>query len=146
MPTCKTTRDSTPGNVVEDPDELDAKADEHEAEGYRHFASAKELHAQARRARRAQAAMPAVRSSSPMKQSEYAERENVCKATVTRWIAEGMPVKPVGSTVRIDPMAADAWRGARGRKPTKAASPREREADVDIDLARSGLRIVGGAR
>lgn len=82
-----------------------------------------------------------------LRRKEYAEREGVSRATVGRWIDEGMPTVPVGSTVRIDVDAADEWRIARGRKPTVARSA---ESDDGIDVTavarRAGLRAIGGGR
>jgi hypothetical protein len=60
-----------------------------------------------------------------------------------------MPVIPVGSTDRIDPVEADAWRKARGRRPT-TPKPKAKTNDADIDisdaLAKGGLRAVDGGR
>lgn len=82
--------------------------------------------------------------------AEYARRCNVSDATVSRWLADGMPSIPVGTTVRIDPIAADEWRRARGRKPTTPV-PRDRltsedEIDVSSALSGAGLRVIGGGR
>jgi hypothetical protein len=74
--------------------------------------------------------------------AEYARRSNVSEATVSRWLAEGLPTIPVGTTVRIDPEAADDWRRARGRKPTKAKTAAS-DLDVSAELGNAGLRVVG---
>lgn len=92
------------------------------------------------------AAAPAVTDAKHVTRAQYARSRGISIATVSRLEAEGMPTIPVGSTVRIEPVAADEWRRARGRRPTKAAPKREPELDVDADLARAGLRLVGGAR
>ena len=81
----------------------------------------------------------------------YAASRSISKATVLRYIDEGLPVIPVGSTVRVDPTAADEWRRARGRKPTTPESKKSRvvsESDVDVScaLAAGGLRAINGGR
>lgn len=91
---------------------------------------------------------PAPAATAHVKRGVYAASRGVSCATVTRWVAEGMPVFPVGSTDRIDPAAADAWRIARGRMPTKA-KPRAVELDdVDVSgsLASAGLRPTRSSR
>jgi len=90
---------------------------------------------------------PVAVAADHMTRGEYARSRSVSQATVTRWLAEGMPSIPVGSNVRIDPITADEWRRARGRKPTKAA-PRATHDDTDVvDIAtRAGLRALDGGR
>lgn len=129
---------------ADDPLELEAQADELEAEA---------LHLRAR-AKRARIGLSASSARTPtaepvhLTRTEYARRSSVSEATVSRWLAEGMPALPVGSTVRIDSLAADEWRRARGRRPTRAKAKGIPDADVDVDedLARAGLRLVRGAR
>jgi hypothetical protein len=82
----------------------------------------------------------------------YAVSRSISKTTVVRYYRdEGMPVIPVGTTVRIDPVAADEWRRARGRRPTipaakKAASNASKDVDVSDILAASNLRVIGGGK
>ena len=92
-------------------------------------------------------APPPAPPTSHVKRGVYARLRGVCQATVTRWVAEGMPTMPVGSTDRIDIAAADAWRLARGRMPTKAKPKAEVDADLDVSssLASAGLRATGSA-
>lgn len=81
-----------------------------------------------------------------MTRIEYAQSRRVSPATVTRWLAEGMPSIPVGTSVRIEPLAADEWRRNRGRSPTRA-TPRTRDNDTDVSsiVSRAGLRLAGGS-
>ena len=88
-----------------------------------------------------------ARSTDPQRltRQEYALRERVSLATVSRWVKAGMPVVPVGSTDRIDVAEADAWRRARGRVPTKSSSPTD-NVDVSTIASMAGLRAVAGGR
>jgi hypothetical protein len=130
----------------EKPLELEAQADELEAQAFHLRARAKRLRSALERPAPLVPAEP-----TQLTRSEYAKRSRISEATVSRYLAEGMPMIPVGSTVRIDPVAADDWRCERGRRPTKARVKNESassgpEPDVSGALARSGLRVVGQAR
>jgi hypothetical protein len=119
-----------------------------EAQAYELEAEASRLRALAKRARIFASASTPTAAEAPRHQTraEYARRSRVSEATVSRWLAEGMPALPVGSTVRIDVEAADEWRRVRGRRPTKAASKKTTsDDDVDVSgvLGRTGLRVVG---
>jgi hypothetical protein len=87
-----------------------------------------------------------LRTSQPpedrqMKRAEYARSRGISGAVVSRLVGEGMPVVPVGSSYRIDPIAADAWRAARGRVPLAVAKAKSvDDVDVDADLAKAGIR------
>jgi hypothetical protein len=119
-------------------DEARAEADAVRARGRTQLALARLANA---------ATTPRSADARQLTRNEYARRSSVSDATVTRWIDLGMPTIPVGSTVRIDPAAADEWRRARGRHPTTPARSAQAPAlDVDADLARAGLRVVGGGR
>lgn len=128
---------SSEGNPLE----YEARADELEAEASLLRAKAKRLRIEQERI------APATHSQGPrdLTRREYAALANVSEATVSRWVAAGMPSIPVGTTVRIEPNAADEWRRRRGRKPTtpKAKAP---DVDVDVDLSRAGLRVIGGGQ
>jgi excisionase family DNA binding protein len=89
-------------------------------------------------------AIPAEASKATV--TEYATRERVSVATVRRWLKEGMPSVPVGTTVRIDATAADAWRAARGRKPTTPAPKSDAAIEIEAIARRAGLRLAAGAR
>jgi len=128
------------------PLEIEARADDLEAEALRLRAVAKR-----RRAQLDGLSAAPFRTEAPARdltRQEYAQRANVSGATVSRWLADGMPSIPVGSTVRIDPTAADEWRRERGRKPTTPSAKLRETADVDVDadLGRVGLRVVGGRK
>lgn len=129
---------------ADNPLELEARADEREAEALLLRAKAKRLRAR-QDATPGEVTLPA--GPLHLTRREYALRANVSEATVTRWLAEGLPSLPVGTTVRIEPVAADEWRRQRGRKPTKTT---RRGADEDVDvstaIAAAGLRAVGGGR
>ena len=73
---------------------------------------------------------------------ELAEALSVSCSTVDRLTREGLPIAAhVGDGRRYDLATCRAWRGARGRRPTKA-SRRSSEPEVAIeDVAESaGLR------
>lgn len=129
------------------PFEIEARADELEAEALRLRAQAKRLRAARERSATCSTSIEPTR----LTREEYAARESVSTATVTRWVREGMPTMPVGSTYRIDPTDADAWRKSRGRHPTtpKPVATTNRAAeDVDVTsaVALGGLRVVRGSR
>lgn len=123
------------------PHELEARAFELEADALR-------LRARASRLRVALESAPATAPATEptqMTRAEYAASRKISAATVGRLLKEGMPAMPVGSTVRIDPITADEWRRARGRRPTKAEASRPKpdvvnDVDVSAVLARSGFR------
>lgn len=120
------------------PLELEAQADEHDA-------LAATLRARAKRQRLAAPAQESVLRLEPephMARLEYARRSGISGATVSRYVDEGMPVVPVGTTYRIEPGAADAWRVARSKSPTKA-KPKRIADDVDVSsAAAAGLRVA----
>lgn len=124
------------------PLELEAQADELEADALRLRARAKRLRANTEVAPHAPAPAPPVH----MTCTEYAASRKICRASVSRLLKEGMPCVPVGSTVRIDPTAADEWRRARERRPTTTKPARNRDAANDVDVAnalnRAGLRVA----
>ena len=105
------------------------------------------LRAKAKRQRLAapaQESVPRLEVDRHMARLEYASRSGISGATVTRYVDEGMPVVPVGTTYRIEPRAADAWRVARSKSPTKA-KPKRIADDVDVSsAAAAGLRVVRG--
>lgn len=78
-----------------------------------------------------------------MTRAEYARRSRVSEATVSRWVAAGMPTMPVGTTYRIDPLLADEWRRTRTPKPTTPATKKSAEIDVSDVLGRAGIRRAG---
>lgn len=121
----------------ESADEIDARADEMEAEELLRRATAQaailRLRAHAKR-RRVETKAELAQAPEHMTRAQYAHRSCVSVVTVARWIKEGMPVIPIGTTDRIDPSAADAWRKARPRTattPVKKASPAKAD-DVEV--------------
>ena len=120
------------------PTELEARALELEAEALFLRARARRLTLEPK--------SPAPSTPEHMNCTEYARSRGVSGATVGRWIAEGMPHLPVGSTVRIVAEEADAWRRARGRKPTKSRSGTTDELAVDDIASKAGLRTIVGGR
>lgn len=117
-----------------------------EAEAYELDAQASLLRAAAVRLRateqQQQRRAPSVaKTIGHMKRSEYAHARSVSDATVSRWVKAGMPTLPVGTTDRIDPVAADEWRRTRPRMattPPKSTTPTD-EVDVSDSLARAGI-------
>ena len=90
------------------------------------------------------ASAPAVH----MTRGEYARSRRISGATVARLVSAGMPVIAVGTTDRIDPVAADEWR--RSREPATTTPARRVTAADDVDVSslatRAGLRAVRGGR
>lgn len=86
---------------------------------------------------------PSVEPAIHMRRLEYGRSRRISGATVSRLIAQGMPVLRVGTTDRIDPVAADEWRRTTPAAPT---TPAKREPDVDVSsaLASAGLHTRGG--
>lgn len=80
-----------------------------------------------------------------MTRGEYARSRRISTATVARLVADGMPTIPVGTTDRIDPVAADAWRSSRERKATTPATKKD-VVDVAGALSKAGLRSIAGGR
>lgn len=82
---------------------------------------------------------PSVAPAVHMTRGEYARSRRISGATVSRLVAQGMPVLRVGTTDRIDPIAADEWRRTT---PAAATTPAKREPDLDVSgsLSRAGLK------
>jgi hypothetical protein len=78
-----------------------------------------------------------------MTRGEYARSRRISGASVSRLVAAGMPVVPLGTTDRIDPVAADEWRRSRERKPTTQSKSSTDDVDVTDALGRAGLRAAG---
>ena len=94
-------------------------------------------------ATRIRAALPQVAApAAHMTRTEYARSRRISGATVSRLIAQGMPALRVGTTDRIDPVAADEWRRTT---PAAATTPAKKNSDVDVSgsLARAGLKAGG---
>jgi hypothetical protein len=126
-------------------DEIDAQADELEAtEIVRSAAVQAEVLRLRARAKRMRVETRAEILPAPehMTRAQYAHRSSVSVVTVARWIKEGMPVIPIGTTDRIDPSAADAWRKARPRTattPIRKVTPKD-DVDVSSVLAIANVR------
>lgn len=59
-------------------------------------------------------AIDAPRYRAPLlRKADVAARLRVSVRTVERWIADGMPTRPVGGNVRIAPVDADRWLRSR---------------------------------
>jgi hypothetical protein len=127
--------------MTESADEIDAQADELEANEIIRAATADaeilRLRARAKRLRTV-AHTAVVQQPAHLTRAQYAHRSNVSEATVSRWIAAGMPVVPVGTACRIDPPAADLWRRTRPRTATTPAKKSIAANDADdLDVSRS---------
>lgn len=131
---------------------LNAEAEEHEAKAAEYDCRAAQERVEAH-LKRAQAHRCEPIECRPTEAvhatlTAYCVSRAISKATANRYIAEGMPTIPVGTTIRIDPSVADEWRRQRGRKPTtpepKPAKPSEDDVDVSGALSGGGLRVVAG--
>lgn len=120
-------------------EELEAQADELEAAEIIRAATADaeilRLRARAKRLRVERSIV--TKASEHMTRSEYAISRRMSEATVSRLIAAGMPTLPVGTTHRIDPVAADAWRQSRPRVATTPAKKVAANDDADLDVSGS---------
>lgn len=76
-----------------------------------------------------------------MTRAEYARTRGISGATVSRLIANGMPTIPIGSTYRIDAVAADEWRRTRERRPTSSKA-KVHDVDVSRSLSAAGLKVT----
>lgn len=134
--------------------ELEAEAYEHDSKAAHHHSKAAQLRADAVRLRaleHKQQHPPSIaKTTGHMKRSEYAHSRGVSDATVTRWVKDGMPTIPVGTTDRIDPAVADEWRRTRPRRATTAAPAKKSASPDDVDvsdlLKNAGLTEVRRAR
>lgn len=130
-----------------DPAVVGKSAADLEAEAFEHDASAATLRARAVRARaveQRQQRAPSIAKAVHMTRSEYAHRSRVSDATVSRWVKDGMPVLPVGTTDRIDPIAADEWRRTRPRKATTQKKNTTPDDDLDVSacIKSAGIRRI----
>lgn len=127
--------------------ELEAQA--HELDAQASLLRAAAVRARATEQQQQHRAPSVVKTTSHMKRSEYAHARSVSDATVSRWVKAGMPTMPVGTTDRIDPVAADEWRRSRPRTTTtlaKSTRPQHEDLDVSESLAKAGITKVQGAR
>lgn len=125
--------------ACEHPERLKAQAHRKRAESHLLFAEAAE--ARLERANRTVAVLDNLTSA------EIAKTLKISKATLSRFVRDGMPVSFAGARRRFDLVAAKNWLAARGPKAApKPMSTRLVNPEVEVrdyDLGIRGFRRVG---